>query len=1261
MYFQKTKKPETLTNLQLQANHYEAFVPRFSTEQSVYFRVKKFNIPKGERRKRFQDFFPKQSHIFRSFFISGRSNNAYYRILNWRFPFYSSKTDDQNFLSFKHKSGELANVYHRYLQKAIQPKIIFNFFRQYSKRKTFYHGKNRDLEDYILKDSKETPLEYRFYSRKYFFELGWFFKQNVRNDEYRKTQFPKPYSRYKNAIIYNVKHIFKSFKKKRRFSKYRKYFIASDPMLSVAFSILSSFASSISELSFLHHSLLKTIIPRSYKLKSNFYKTFSFYDRPRYKIFDVYTLNYRLEQKVLTRKYRKTQIHVIAKTVVELASPTKKKLTDKEIKLEELQAYFENRKPREEKLVKRKKEPFQNNSDKSSQRVPFYKISNFSFLSFKKFFKPMLFDHEFIDLFYTQYDNPYLNFFLPVKSFSFYRLFDNWLFPYQYTFPVGNYFFDYFIFTQNDFQTDFNIFDIYMQTHPTELIGYFEDDTNEDEIDDDYFISSSSYDSISKTEFELNHSDGTSEDPSLGLIIQKDDTDDLNYEYFAEDLDDEISPEDEFIDADDINPFYLYFKQGVPDISENGFNTAEEYVDTEDYYNDGSLDYDYIDIFDDSNESNSDESSPIYLVSPPPSEDEINFISSFFVNHFNEFEINPTRSFPASTSLYYNRLKTNPSANRRKQIFFRTLRGMVDPTPEFDKGKPDTFRFYNFRKSLYYKRYRHFRFIGNHKSSQNRSVFSYSPFYNYFDINLQFFNDTESETDFEAEEVSSELENELFNYTNSDLNEFLDQENDDLDPDFFDFSTYTSVPFSRFFFGYSKSNVSPYAVSDFRYQAGFDLFGSFEKPFNKTSTSLTVVNNSSKLDQPIIGSTFSVLSKFFFRPCFIYLYKFSRFFLLWFQHSYYFSKPEFFFATTWSHHYSHYSHVYSSYNFSKYFEFVKVWNLGLSHLSTSTIRATYFKNLFNPLYYPRNKNGVEESLENFFRYETDSEYLNLEFFFESELYTRTLHNFELNSNVTLPVFFWNYDEYFLYSLNTFDHHNFESAFDFLDGGSYTWPSRETVNADSPDETLDLAPIYEEMILNESNFYYSRLEIFFAALNESLLIFVQFFSGFIQTFKSKLMTFTTSILIYWELGWLKLHLDYGYVATLTRSVLSISFFVVVSIYTLFIIPYVIFFFFPFLSYFYFFSIFSLSVFVMAFFFSFICFKSFRFFYASLTKDEFFVIYAMCIGLWFQNVYFGYNANPYILQNFFSNEPFDRLEYERVFNNTYFSQTKFKRPS
>jgi hypothetical protein len=94
-----------------------------------------------------------------------------------------------------------------------------------------------------------------------------------------------------------------------------------------------------------------------------------------------------------------------------------------------------------------------------------------------------------------------------------------------------------------------------------------------------------------------------------------------------------------------------------------------------------------------------------------------------------------------------------------------------------------------------------------------------------------------------------------------DFKGYLDQENDDLDPDFFDFTAYTSVPLSRLFFGFSRDPSSGLIASDprlfFDNTLNFTSFHSSTQNYIKSNSSLIVI---SKLDNSL--PKFNILKMF---------------------------------------------------------------------------------------------------------------------------------------------------------------------------------------------------------------------------------------------------------------------------------------------------------------------------------------------------------------------------------------------------------------
>jgi hypothetical protein len=205
------------------------------------------------------------------------------------------------------------------------------------------------------------------------------------------------------------------------------------------------------------------------------------------------------------------------------------------------------------------------------------------------------------------------------KSFSFFRAFDTYLFPYNYTFPIGNYFFDYFNYTSEDEQSEFDIFDIYVQE-----VGSLDVSLTSDVLLDKDATS------VSMDDIPTDYIDGTLSDSSSLM----EETTYLQTEEHERDL---------------WHPFS--FSEGRSE--ESDFYVEEFYENDLPINLEDSIDSETFDLYDPFEVSE-------YLYE---CDDEDSSLESFFLNfpgrdgheiylanYFDEFEFNPNLDFPPSTS-----------------------------------------------------------------------------------------------------------------------------------------------------------------------------------------------------------------------------------------------------------------------------------------------------------------------------------------------------------------------------------------------------------------------------------------------------------------------------------------------------------------------------------------------------------------------------------------------------------------------------------
>lgn len=873
-----------------------------------------------------------------------------------------------------------------------------------------------------------------------------------------------------------------------------------------------------------------------------------------------------------------------------------------------------------------------------------------------------LFELDETEFFYTNGDNPFHSFLFNTNTFSFFRTFDLYLQPYQYTFPIGSYFFDNYFYPEDEANTDFSIFDFYILSEQDELLddnerdpSAFDTDTSENENDEDLYDAKdfnvqfdsadhfAAFDNINEDTRET--ADGTNDLETSEYALDDQDLEfgDLENDldvYFVDDYDDTLSF-DLFGFADD------YDEDNEADMSEalddDDLYFDDPYLSEENSFSDNFLfdtDYIYEDEFEDFGFSadNPDFSSDLTYHSIFYRYDK-SFSDPFLFSNFYKYQINPKHIYPASTFLHYAPLrnKYNDSfpisleiRNNYKNRYANSTKFRLKLVKTKIKNKHRL----KFRNSKYYRRYLHFSTLLN----KNQPFYTPSfPLYNFYQSDFQFLEEESEPINLWA--IDSEHEAELMPFSSrlDDFRIFLDQENDDLDPDFFDFSLYTSIPISRFFFGYTKSRSYPFVVSDPRFVTNgsfefkFVNHSTFSTPFYSSSTEL--VNTQENFHSPNSKSFFHPLVRFF-------IINFVKFFLtirLFFVYSFIYNKPELLLSETYellfNHHYKH-QEQYSVSFFSKYYTFLKVWNSNLKAFTHSSLKFDYFKNFFNPIFYSSTKFNQSSYTASKFSAEPDSEYLHLDFFLETQLYTSILANEKIEKimkdRIKMPVFFWNYEEYFLHMINNLDEYEF--YWDADTSHFMILPSTQNFNIESPDESIELSDVYEELFDNLKNVYVSRIEIFLDALGQ--LFFIWFFSLF-SIFKLsffKIKTFFSSVRIYNELNWIQLYVKYGPIVNIFRTFMAFSIFSFFIFYAFFNLPYLIFYFYPFLSTFSFLIINSVLLGLAFFFSAYICFKNFRFFVTSLDEYERFGLFTFGFFFWFYNVYLGYLKNSAVFVSF-----------------------------
>lgn len=875
-----------------------------------------------------------------------------------------------------------------------------------------------------------------------------------------------------------------------------------------------------------------------------------------------------------------------------------------------------------------------------------------------------LFELDETEFFYTNGDNPFHSFLFNTNTFSFFRTFDFYLQPYQYTFPIGTYFFDNYFYPEDEANTDFSIFDFYILSDQDELLddnerdpSAFDTDTSENENDEDLYDAKdfnvqfdsadhfTTFDNISEETRET--SDGTNDLETSEYAL-----DDQDLEFGDLDSDLEADFIDEYTDQ---GAFDLLFGYSDDYDEENDAETSEalddeydlsiedSFLSEENSFSDNlffDTDYIYEDEFEDFGFSadNPDFSTDLTYHSTFYRYDK-SFSDPFLFSNFYKYQINPKHIYPASTFLHYAPLRNlyNSSLPLNLKIRDNYKNRYANSTKfrlKLVKTKNKNKHRLKFRNSKYYRRYLHFSTLLN----KNQPFYTASfPLYNFYQSDFQFLSEDTDPIDVWGSESEHEAEIISFSSRSDDFRIFLDQENDDLDPDFFDFSLYTSIPISRFFFGYAKSRAYPFVVSDPR----FVTSGKFEFKFLNHSTFSSSFASSSTALVNSQENTYSPTSKSFLHPFVRFLIiNFVKFFLtfrLFFVYSFIYNKPELLLSETYellfNHHYKH-QEQYSVSFFSKYYVFLKVWNSNLKAFTLSSLKFDYFKNFFNPIFYSSTKFNKSPYNASKFSSEPDSEYLHLDFFLETHLYTSVLANEKIEKiikdRIKMPVFFWNYEEYFLHIINNLDEYEFYWNADT--SHSMLLPSTQNFNIESSDESVELTDVYEELFDNLKNVYVSRIEIFLDALGQ--LFFIWFFSLFslfkLSFFKTK--TFFSSVRIYNELNWIQLYVKYGPMVNIFRTFMAFSIFSFFIFYSFFNLPYFIFYFYPFLSTFSFLIINSVFLGLVFFFSAYICFKNFRFFVASLDEYERFGLFTFGFFFWFYNVYLGYLKNSAVFVSF-----------------------------
>ncbi len=900
------------------------------------------------------------------------------------------------------------------------------------------------------------------------------------------------------------------------------------------------------------------------------------------------------------------------------------------------------------------------------------------------------FDLSIIDFFYANENNPFSSFFFKFNSFSIFKAFDFYLQPYQYTFPIGNYYFDSFFYPEEEINTDFNIFDFYIIDEAEEL--------------DDARIDPAEYEEYLPTEFR-DIDFHLTRDPTFTSDEAIDGTSDIQTsEYHMEDYADTYLPRPEDAESGyepdpDGEATFATDLIGFADLPEYDPNNDIEFDLTDNYDHnigffiedlDNTPDHEDLSLYDhlyDDNYQNIDFSELDF-----EEEQGLNylqetfifdrrFIDPFLTNYFNKYDMNPKNAYPASTFIHFRSrpLRDNEDEDvkrllNRKLYILRNVKNPEDrkrfaPALKFPKKYRRTIKF---RNTKYYLRYLHFSKLLNSNKPFYTSSF---PLYNSFDVDFQLTSAIEDKFNIDLpsdqnEDFNLHFVDELDFQLREDFFTYLDQDNDDLDPDFFDFASYTSVPISRFFFGYSKSNVSPFTTSDPRFvissgsEFKFINASSFSSSFSETSTKLTTFSSESPVNNNL--KKFSPFYLFFRLVCSICVKYYLSFKIFWIYHILY-NKPEFQVITNFEILFFHYNSHKQAYNvtfFKKYYDFVSEWNKQLIRSSISFIRFDYFKNFFNPTYYTSNDSNFSNLFASKFAADDDSEYLHLNFFVETELYTTLLMNEKienvLSDRIQIPVFFWNYDEYFLYLINSFDAYDYNVKFDIQDG--FVNQSQQNINTNFADDPIEYSDIYEELFDNTKQLYISRIEIFFEAFGQ--LLFISFFGfyNFVKNIITFCKTTFTAFTLYIEAAWLSLYLRHGPIVYFFRVFLSVNLFILAILYSFFNIPYLIFYFYPFLTGFSHLLFVSITLLVTFIIMGFIIFKNFRFFLFSIDYEERIVFFVFSVFLWFYNVYLGYVFHPTFSNRFVHDDFYSApTEIRFLLLNRRNPQMRYRRPS
>jgi hypothetical protein len=1034
---------------------------------------------------------------------------------------------------------------------------------------------------------------------------------------------------------------------------------------------------------FFIYSLIQSSIPKSYKITPRIYQNFK--SRPssknNYFFFETYYSNYLFYYPIKKRfikrfRQRKQFLNMFSFDFFKYYRFKKQKqLKEKHLKRRkkkkkypkfssvagtknihepsyytDFQGFYTKRpyKTTRIKLDDQNFDPTHFEKNDPSQRLTFFSISD-------------------TDFFYTKDENPLHAFFFNSNTFSFYKLFDYYFQPYQYVFPIGNYFFDSNFYPEEETNSDFNIFDFYIIDSEDQLLETAEDPTDEEDVygDFDSGLETEDLSTDIKEPYGYAVSDASSDIESSEIFLPDDEENDYaSYDMhqagfnFYPGLDEyEYGSDYYFGDGDDSENYEM----SDSDFDENFLETYEENAN-------GSLDLFYDDVYEDFNQEydNSSLIDSAYSASNLDFEYDKTLIDPFITGYFNYYRINPKSSYPASTFIHYFPRPIKNKRHRRYQYLLKKRKAYKAIDKKLRKNttiKPLPQLY--FKNSKYYLRYKHFYTLLNGNKTMQLPTF---PLYNSFETAFQVNYGDQDAKDFDLSE-ETEMDEDITDYVEDSLHYELDQDNDDLDPDFFDFSLYTSVPISRFFFGYSPSSVSPFVSSDPRFMLSdqteltFVNSTSFSRPFRASSTAMTMSPNSIFSPDKFKSSFFLIFFKLFY-SYFIRIFITAR---LFFFYSFYKQKPEHLFSTATSDFmFSHYISNLNLYNpgfFKNYYQYLESWNFNLLSVSLSSLRFDYFKNFFNPTYYS-NKEHFANFESSKFAIENDSEYLHLDYFIETELYTNLLFNQKIertfSDRIAIPVFFWNYDEYFLYLLNTFDDYEFDHDLD-VDNNIYGFHNHPNINLESPDDSLDHTDVYEELFDNLKEIYVSKFEIFLDALGQTIFIYFFTFVSLIKSFNFKVKSFLFNFSFYKEINWLKLYLAFGPIVYLIRVLLAFFFFLTISIYAGFIFPYFIFYMFPFVSHFYFLLIFSLSLALAIFFAGFICFKNFRYFIKTLDTEETEMFFIVSIIFWVVNVYAGYESRlPDFLDAFSKYSPYEKYAVIPSYTETTkIIQTRYKR--